>query len=185
MLEKIHRNRAVQLFLGFVMGLLFGFFLQKGQVTKYEIIMNQLFLEDFTVVKVILTAVVTGMVGIFFLKRKGLARLHPKAGSIGSTVIGSLIFGVGFALLGYCPGTAAGAVGQGSLDALFGGVFGILAGCALYAVIYPWLERHILNLGSFGEITLPELFKADPLKVNAIVAGAILVVLVALEFSGY
>lgn len=182
MLEEIRQKRNLQLFLGLLMGIFFGFFLQKGQVTKYDIIMKQLLLQDFTVVKVILTAVVTGMIGIFFLKRRGLIRLHPKSGSLGSTVLGSLIFGIGFGLLGYCPGTAAGAVGQGSLDALLGGVLGVLVGCAIYAVIYPWLERNILQVGSFGDITIDELFKTDPLKTMIGAAAVIIAILMALEF---
>ncbi len=184
MFDEIRLNRRLQLFLGFVMGIFFGFFLQKGQVTKYDIIMKQLFLEDFTVVKVILSAIVTGMIGIYILKRYNMVSLHPKAGSVGGTVLGSLIFGVGFALLGYCPGTAAGAVGQGSMDALFGGVLGLLTGSALYAVIYPWLARHILHIGNFGEITLQELFKIDTLKMVAIASIFIVLVLVALEIFG-
>lgn len=184
MFDKIRLNRHLQLILGLVMGIFFGFFLQKGQVSQYDIIMKQLFLEDFTVAKVILSAIVTGMIGIYILKHYKMASLHPKAGSVGGTVLGSLIFGVGFALLGYCPGTAAGAVGQGSMDALFGGILGLLAGSAIYAVIYPWLDRHILHMGSFGEVTLPELFKTDALKMVAMVTACILGVLLALEIFG-
>src|SRR6056297_2671852 len=110
MLKKLHERRRVQLLLGLSMGIFFGFFLQKGQVTRYDIIMGQLLLTDFTVVKVILTAILVGMLGIYPMKHFGLIRFHPKAGSVGSTVVGSLLFGIGFALLGYCPGTAVGAV---------------------------------------------------------------------------
>jgi len=96
--------------------------LQKGGVTRYDVIIGQLLLTDFTVLKVMLSAVVTGMVGVYALKGAGLANLHPKPGSLGSTAVGGLIFGLGFGILGYCPGTVVGAVAQGSLDALFGGV---------------------------------------------------------------
>lgn len=115
MLKQVHDNKRLQLLLGFLMGIFFGFFLQKGQVTRYDVLMGQLLLTDFTVIKVILSAILVGMLGIYPLKRRGYIELHRKSGSIGSTVIGSLIFGIGFALLGYCPGTAVGAVGQGSL----------------------------------------------------------------------
>lgn len=74
-------------------------FLQKKQVTEYDVIMGQLLLKNFTVVKVILAAIVVGLIGIYPLKRLGLVQLHPKPGSIGSTVFDSLIFGIGFALL--------------------------------------------------------------------------------------
>ena len=185
LLQKLHGQRHLQLLLGLIMGIFFGFFLQKGQVTRYDIIMQQLLLTDFTVLKVILTAILIGMPGIYFLKRRGLARLHPKAGSVGSTVIGSLIFGVGFALLGYCPGTAVGAVGQGSMDALVGGVTGILAGAALYSVIYPFVEKYVQGLGAFGEKTLQEIFRVDEVKMVCGAGFVILAFFVLLEIFGY
>jgi hypothetical protein len=77
-------------------------------------------------------------------------------------VTGGLIFGVGFGVLGYCPGTVAGAVGQGSLDALFGGVVGILIGAGLFSEFYPKLEKRILSRGVFGELTWPQLLGVNP-----------------------
>ena len=65
-------------------------------------------------------------------------------------------------VLGYCPGPVAGAVAQGSLDALFGGVVGILIGAGIFAAFYPKLEKGILKKGDFGTLTFPEL-----LEVNA------------------
>jgi hypothetical protein len=174
----------VQLILGLFMGICFGFLLQRGGVTQYEVIMGQLLLRDWTVVKVMLTAVVTGMVGIYALRIPGLVRLHKKSGSVGSTVIGGLIFGVGFALLGYCPGTLAGAAGQGSMDALFGGALGMLAGTAVYAALYERLERKILHVGEFGRLTLPQLFNVKPWPVIAVLGGSIVLLLVVLEFAG-
>jgi uncharacterized membrane protein YedE/YeeE len=112
------------------------------------------------VAKVMLSAVVSGMLGIYLLRIPGLVRLHRKSGLVGSTVIGGLIFGVGFALLGYCPGTLAGAAGQGSLDALLGGAAGMLLGTGVYSVLYPRLEPRILNIGDFGKLTLPQLLSA-------------------------
>lgn len=158
-IEKTNRRPLIW---GLVFGIVFGFFLQKGGVTKYDVIVGQLLLVDFTVLKVMLSAVITGMIGIYFMKSMGWVKLHPKPGSAGMNIIGGLIFGVGFALLGYCPGTIAGAVGNGYLDALIGGILGILIGAGLLASIYPKIKNGILKKGNFGTITLPEL-----LKVNA------------------
>jgi hypothetical protein len=162
MFTTFHSRKGIQLLLGLGMGIVFGFLLQKGGVTNYDVIIGQLLLDDFTVVKVMLTAVVTGMPGVYLIKTLGLARLHIKPGSFGASVIGGLIFGVGFGTLGYCPGTIAGAVGQGYLSALVGGVVGILMGSWLFAALYPKLEGSILHKGDFGELTFPRL-----LKVNA------------------
>ena len=162
MLVSLHTKHAIQLVIGLMIGLCMGFLLQKGGVTDYEVVTGQLLLIDFTVAKTMLSAVATGMIGVYALRELGLARLHPKVGSIGSTIIGGLIFGVGFGLLGYCPGTISGAVGQGSLDALFGGMVGMLAGSGIFAALYQRLDDRILGKGYFGEITIPQLFRINP-----------------------
>ena len=162
MLITLHEKKRVQLVVGFFTGIIFGFLLHKGGVTHYDVIIGQLLLNDFTVVKVMLSAVVSGMIGIYFLKSMGAVALHPKPGSFGATVVGGLIFGVGFGILGYCPGTLAGALGQGSLDALFGGLVGILIGTGIFATFYPKLDKYILHKGDFGEITWPQLLKVNP-----------------------
>ena len=161
MLKNLHSKKKIQLIFGLLMGIIFGFLLQKGGVGKYDIILGQLLLTDFTVIKIMLSAVVTGMPGVYILKEFGLVQLHPKPGSLGMTVIGGLIFGMGFAVLGYCPGTISAAIGQGNLDALFGGFIGILVGSGIFAHLYPHLQS-VLKKGWFDEITIPEYFKVNP-----------------------
>ena len=107
-------NDKKQLFLGLIFGVVFGFLLQKGGATRYEVILGQLLLTDFTVLKIMLTAVLVGMPGVYAMKEMGWVSLAPKSGSLGMNVIGGLIFGAGFALLGYCPGTIVGAIGSGA-----------------------------------------------------------------------
>lgn len=184
MLSVVHQRKRVQLVIGLCIGIVFGFLLQKGGATQYDVIIGQLLFTDFTVVKIMLSAVITGMVGVHLLRSLGLAQLHPKPGSWGSSAIGGLIFGVGFGTLGYCPGTVAGAVGQGSLDALFGGVVGILIGAGLFAVFYPRLSQGILRKGDFGELTLPQLFKVQPWLLVPPVAIVLAVLLLLLERLG-
>ncbi len=184
MLKNIHSKKSLQLILGLLLGIAFGFLLQKGGVTRYDVIIGQLLFTDFTVLKIMLSAVLTGMIGVHLLRGLGLARLHPKPGSVGTSVVGGLIFGVGFGILGYCPGTVAGAVGQGSMDALLGGVVGILLGAGLFAAVYHKLHEPILSKGHFGEITLPELLKVHPWVIVIPVALLIVVLLVVIERSG-
>ena len=184
MLKSLHENRKIQLIIGLIIGILFGFFLQKGGVTNYNIIIGQLLLTDFTVFKVMLSAVIVGMLGVYLLKSLGYAQLHPKPGSLGATVIGGLIFGVGFAVLGYCPGTVAGAVGQGFLDALLGGIIGMLIGAGLFASMYPKLQKKILHKGYFGEVTFPELLKVNPWVVIIPLAIALTALLFWMENIG-
>jgi hypothetical protein len=154
-------NKKMRLFWGLMFGIVFGFLLQKGGVTKYNVIENQLLLTDFTVIKVMLSAVVTGMIGLHIMQHFGWIKLRPKPGSWGKNAIGGLIFGLGFALLGYCPGTIAGAIGNGALDAATAGLVGILLGAGIYATVYPGLKEGILKRGSFGNTTLPQLFRVN------------------------
>lgn len=179
MLSGLRASKNAQLVMGLLTGVVFGFLLQKGGVTKYDVIVSQLLFEDFTVLKIMLSAVIVGMIGVHLLRSAGLAQLHPKPGSLGATAIGGLIFGAGFALLGYCPGTVAGAVGNGYLDALVGGLTGIIIGAGIFAAIFPRLQEGILRKGYFGDLTIPQF-----LRVNAWIvvlpAAAMLVGLLAL-----
>jgi hypothetical protein len=184
MSNEFHLQKSIQLIIGFFIGISFGFLLHKGGVTHYDVIVGQLLLTDFTVVKIMLSAVVSGMIGIYFLKSIGAVALHPKPGAFGSTVIGGLIFGVGFGILGYCPGTLAGAIGQGSLDALFGGLIGVLIGAGLFATFYPNLDKYILNKGDFGEITWPQLLKVNPWVLVIPISLGIVALLWWIEKSG-
>ena len=183
MSNRGNKNKA-QLFWGLAFGIIFGFLLQKGGATKYDVIVGQLLLTDNTVLKIMLSAAVTGMIGLHALKALGLVELQPKSGSVGKNVIGGLIFGVGFALLGYCPGTIAGAIGNGYLDALTGGLLGILIGAVLFASLYPGLKDGILKAGYFGDVTLPRLLKVSDWVV--VLPGSLLIILLLfwLESAG-
>jgi hypothetical protein len=183
-LRNISRKDKSPLIWGLVFGILFGFLLQKGGATKYDVIIGQLLLSDFTVLKIMLSAVLTGMVGIYLMKTLGWVKLSPKSGSLRSNIIGGLIFGVGFAVLGYCPGTIAGAIGNGYLDALAGGLAGILIGTGIFAALYPRLKSGILKKGDFGSLTLPQLFNVNDWVVVVPVAVLIFLLLIWLERVG-
>jgi hypothetical protein len=177
MLSRIRSNKRAQIWIGLAIGIFFGFFLQRSGVTDYDVILKQLLLTDFTVVKVMLTAIVTGMIGIHVMRSFGWVQLHPKPGSVGKSIVGGLIFGVAFAILGYCPGTIVGGIAGGAFDALVGGLVGILIGSWLFAVYYPKLQKPVLLKGDFGQITIPQL-----LRVNAwvIVVPAVVLIVAAL-----
>ena len=155
------KSQTKELVWGLIFGVVFGFLLQKGGVTSYDVIVGQLRLTDFTVLNVMLSAVVVGMIGIHLMRRLGWVKFSVKPGSWGRNAIGGLIFGIGFALLGYCPGTIAGAIGNGQLDALIGGLPGILLGSWLLAAIYPKIRSSILLKGDFGDLTLPDLLQVN------------------------
>jgi hypothetical protein len=168
--------------LGFVFGILFGFLLQKGGVGKYHVLMGPLLLEDWTVVKVMGTAILVGMVGIHALHRARRVELHLKPARLGANILGGLVFGAGFGLSAYCPGTNLTALGQGNWDALPVAA-GLIAGSYLYAEFSAVLGRTVEKWGTLEERTLPG---AMGLPTGAFVLGfaAVLVaVLVALGVS--
>ncbi len=146
----------MDLIYGLITGILFGFLLQKGQVLRYDKQVGALRLQDMTIIKFMLSAVIVASIGIYLLKDLGLIELSLKGTSIGAQVVGGLLFGIGWGLLGYCPGTAAGAVGEGRLDGVWG-LLGMVLGGALYAVIYPFMKAHIISIGNFGKITVPQI----------------------------
>lgn len=178
------KTNKTQLLWGLCFGMVFGFLLQKGGVTKYDVIIGQLLLTDFTVVKVMLSAVVTGMIGLHLMQRFGLVKLCSYTGSWGKNAIGGLIFGFGFALLGYCPGTLAGAAGNGFLDAATSGLVGIVVGSGLFAVVYPRLKGGILMKGYFGDISVPQLLKLGNFATVSVLAVLIISLLYFMEQVG-
>lgn len=143
--------------MGGVTGFIFGFLLQKGGVTRYSVIVGQFLLKDFTVLKIMLTAIVVGSVGIYGMRALGLdIGLHVKTTALLGNALGGIIFGVGMTILGYCPGTAVAAIGEGSRHAI-PGVLGMVVGAGLYAEIYPWIKTNILSMGNLGKVTFPDI----------------------------
>lgn len=161
-------------------GLAFGFLLQKGGAAKFNVLIGQLLLQDWTVAKIMMSAILVGMIGIFILHRAAKVNLHLKPTRLGANIIGGLIFGAGFALIGYCPGTAAAALGQGNWDALFG-MAGLVVGSYVYAELSGWLKETGEKWGELGKVTIPDLVKAPrgPFVVGMVVLLALC--LVALE----
>lgn len=145
---------------GLITGILFGFLLQKAEVVRYDRQIGALRLVDMTIVKFMLSTVLVGMVGIYLLYDLGRIELDVKSTVLGANILGGLIFGLGWGLLGYCPGTSAGALGEGRWDAVWG-ILGMLVGAALYAEAYPFLKATILQWGQLGPITLPRILHVD------------------------
>lgn len=169
---------------GLFFGIVFGLLLQKGGVAKLDILVGVLLLENFVVVKVMLSAIIVGMVGSYLLRRKGIVQLQINETNYGANILGGLIFGVGFGLLAYCPGTNAAAVGQGNLDALVG-VVGLILGSYVYALSSKLIGGAFSRWGKRGKLTLPELIGVSQGMFIAFAAPVLAAVLVLLELAGY
>ena len=153
---------------GLITGIIFGFLLQKARVIRYDKQLGALRLIDMTIVKFMLSTILVAMVGTYLLKDLGLVKLSIKTTILGGVILGSLIFGIGWGLLGYCPGTSAGALGEGRYDAIWG-ILGMLAGAALYAEAYPGMKKTVLTWGDLGKITFPQVLGVNHWIIIAII----------------
>jgi uncharacterized membrane protein YedE/YeeE len=170
------------LVLAVVLGFIFGWLLHLGRVTDYNVIVNQFRLRDFTVLKVMLTAIVVGGVGVLVLKRNELASYHVKPADMLAVGIGAALFGAGMVLYGYCPGTGVAAVATGSIHALVG-FAGMLLGGILYALSFGWISGHVLGVGSRGKVRLPDVTGVSDWAWFAALAGVAVVLFAALEWA--
>ena len=147
--------------LGLITGILFGILLQKAQVLRFEKQIGFLLLRDMTIIKFMLSAVIVGMAGIYASHALGLISLSIKATNLGAIAIGGTLFGIGWAIAGFCPGTSVGALAEGRLHAAWA-ILGMLFGAALYTELYPFLQNTLLQVGAFGKITLPQVTGLSP-----------------------
>ena len=83
-------------------------------------------------------------------------KLSLKPTVLGVNIIGGLVLGLGWGMLGYCPGTAVGAAGEGRFDAFWGGVLGMLVGAGIFAEAYIFIKDGLLKWGDLGKLTIPD-----------------------------
>jgi len=147
--------------LGLITGVLFGFLLQKGRVLRFDKQVGAMLLQDMTIFKFMLSAILVGMVGITLLTDAGVIPSSHKSMNLGAVLLGGALFGAGWAVMGFCPGTSIGALGEGRWHAVFA-IAGMVAGAALYAELYPFFKSTVLAWKDFGKIGLPETLGASP-----------------------
>jgi uncharacterized membrane protein YedE/YeeE len=129
------------LFSGIPIGILFGFLLVKSRVFDPSVIFNQFRLKDWTMMKVFLTAIATGLVIYSILFSAGFERLIWKVTILHTDIIGGLLLGVGVAMAGACPGTVFAQLGAGHRQAIFTFLGGIVG-----SLLYSFLKPYTVNL---------------------------------------
>lgn len=146
----------LMLAMGLVLGAVFGALLQLSDASSHTKIVNALRLKDLTIMKLILMAIGVGLMGVHLLDLFGLTNMKVKELYLLGIIIAGVIFGVGFALTRYCPGTALAACAEGKPDAwvtVMGGLFGAL----VFAFTFSEVEESLLTVGRYGPVTIPGL----------------------------
>ena len=147
------------LVLAFLIGIGFGFFLERAGFGSARKLVSQFYLNDLAVFKVMFTAIVTAMLGVTYLGWIGwldLSLVYLVPTHLAPQVVGGLILGVGFVIGGYCPGTSVAATATGRLDGLVF-VLGIFGGMFAFAEFYPLLKGFYLSGDGVG-LTIPGTF---------------------------
>lgn len=152
-------NSDVSLIIAFVIGIAFGIALEKGGFGRATILASQFYFTNMRVLKVMFTAIVTAMLGLYFLSVIGfvdLSLVYLTQTNLLPMAVGGLIAGLGFIIGGYCPGTSMVAVATGKLDAMVF-VVGMIFGILVFGEMFPGIEN-FFNSGFMGTVTLPSFF---------------------------
>ena len=158
MIGPFEFSQTVSLGLAVVFGIFFGLSLERGGLGNPHKLTGVFYLRDFAVPKVMFTAIVVASIGLYLLSDLHLLdmdRVYIIPTYFWPQIVGGALFGVGFIVSGYCPGTAMAGFATGRLDALVT-IVGVGAGSLLFAVLFPFLEGFYLS-SDMGQATLPKL----------------------------
>lgn len=171
-------GEEASLIFALVIGIAFGFFLERAGLGSAKKLAAQFYGTDMTVFKMMFTAIITAMIGLFWFDLFGwmdLELVYLTPTFIIPQLIGGLVFGIGFIIGGYCPGTSCVAGATGSLDGWMN-ILGMLSGILIFGELYPILERFYSST-PMGKITLVDYF--------GLPSGVMLFILVTIALAGF
>ena len=172
---------STHLLMALLIGISFGYVLEKGGLGDAKKLIGQFALNDLTVFNVMFTVIITALLGLLLLASIGMVNLDLIAIS-GSYLlhqaVGGLLLGIGFAVSGYCPGTSIVGMASGKSDA-FISFLGIFVGTWIFALAYDWIEDFYFSTKIEAD-TLPQLFSVD---VNLVIFGIIFIAIAAFYAS--
>ena len=148
----------MSLVVAFIIGIGFGFCLERGGFNSARKLAAQFYFTDLTVFKVMFTAIVTAMVGLYYLSVVGfvdLSLVYLTPTYLVPQIVGGLILGFGFVIGGYCPGTSCTAAATGRIDGMVY-LLGIIAGIFVFGEIFPFISDFYVST-PMGQITLPQI----------------------------
>lgn len=163
------------LLIALLIGMAFGATLSLSGAASHRMIVNALRLKDLRLLKIILTALAVGMLGVNLLDAAGMAHLKIKPAYLLGVALGGALFGVGFALAGYCPGTCVVATAERKKDAAFV-LLGGLLGATTFGLLYPVIKPVLIDPLNLGEVRVPNLLGISPLTMATVLAVVLLAV---------
>lgn len=165
---------------GLLVGVAMGAFIQRVGASSPALILRNLRLRDLSVIKFMATTIAISSI-LSYLLQAGGAPMHfdIKPTYVLGVALGGAIFGVGFALGGYCPGTCVVGIGEGRKDA-WAAIAGGVVGAFVFTLAWPILEPALVKPLNFGKITIAQLLGANPLVVAAVLAAVFLTVVTLL-----
>lgn len=166
------------LFAAPVIGVGFGWFLERGGLGNAPLLASQFYLKDLRVFKVMFSALLTAMLGAFWLDRVGLIHLGdilmPQTYLLPQAA-GGVLFGFGFVVAGLCPGTSCVSAVSGRSDGI-AVVAGIASGVALFDMAFPWLKPFYEST-PMGAVTLSD--------ISGVSHGLVVAIVTFLALAGF
>ncbi|MEE9466333.1 MAG: YeeE/YedE thiosulfate transporter family protein [Candidatus Neomarinimicrobiota bacterium] len=169
---------GISLLAAFVIGLGFGFFLERGGLGNARKLAGQFYLTDLTVFKVMFTAILTAMLGLYWLAWLGLldlSQVYLNPTYLMPQLVAGLLFGVGFVTGGLCPGTCLVATATGKVDGLVA-LIGIFFGIFVFGELFDGISGFFYST-AYGQFTLPQLLHISP--------GLMILLVVLLALAGF
>jgi len=164
-----------------LIGIAFGWTLERAGLGSAPKLAGQFYLTDLTVFKVMFSAIVTAMLGAFWLSRLGildLSQVYIPETFLLPQLAGGLIFGIGFVLAGLCPGTSCVAAATGHGDGVMV-MLGMFAGVLVTGLAFAPL-RDFYESTAHGSLTLPELLR---IPYGVVVCAIVAMALIAFQFA--
>lgn len=159
-------------------GIAMGFLIQRVRASSPAVILQNLRLENLSIIKFMATTIAVGMMTVYTLNLfvPDLLHFDIKPTYLVGVLLGGLIFGVGFGLGGYCPGTCVVGIGEGRRDAWFALAGGIV-GALVFTLVYTTAIAPIVQLLDYGKLTVQDALGV-PAIVPALVIGILFLVVV-------
>lgn len=156
-----------------VVGIAMGALIQRVGASSPRMILASLRMENIAIIKFMATTIAVGSVLAFVLSAWLPMHFDVKPLYVIGVALGGLIFGVGFAVGGYCPGTCVVGMGEGRRDALVAFIGGI-AGALVFTLAYTSLEGALIKPMSYGKVTLASVLGVSPVIVSIALAALFL-----------